>query len=135
MLLEPENTLFVRGTLPALLLAGAPIHDALPQLAVAEGPIPACEGWTLIPQLTMCVVDGPGEHGLLVAAFVAPVADGPDARTAPQPGAAGMSGWCEDAERAGGAVVLSLAHLPATPDWPALLPTGSPRGGFVPTPT
>ena len=30
MLLDPENTLFVRGATPVLLLADAPVHDALP---------------------------------------------------------------------------------------------------------
>ncbi|MGX4691511.1 hypothetical protein [Streptomyces sp. JNUCC 63] len=37
-----------------------------------------------------------------------------------------------DAEQAGGAVVLSLDHLPEALDWPALLSSGVARGGFMP---
>ncbi|SCY09307.1 hypothetical protein SAMN02745898_101847 [Streptomyces sp. 136MFCol5.1] len=44
MLLDPENTLFVRGATPVLLLADAPVHDALPLLAAPDGAVPRCEG-------------------------------------------------------------------------------------------
>ena len=37
MLLDPENTLFVRGATPVLLLADAPVHDALPLLSKPSG--------------------------------------------------------------------------------------------------
>jgi len=126
VLLNPENTLFVRGATPVLLLADAPIHDALPVLTAADGAVPHCSGWTIVPKLTLCVVDGPGEHGLLIPALVAPVLDGAQEGN-------DMANWCADAERAGGAVVLSLDQLPDALDWPRLLGSGSAHGGFLPT--
>ncbi|MGC5003479.1 hypothetical protein [Streptomyces sp. DT203] len=128
MLLDPENTLFVRGATPALLLADAPVHDALPLLAAPDGAVPRCEGWSIIPRLTLCVVDGPGDHGLVVPALAAPVAGGANDGGA----SSGMADWCEDAEQAGGAVVLSLDQLPDVLDWSALLSSGTVRGGFMP---
>ncbi|MFH8843089.1 hypothetical protein [Streptomyces sp. NPDC017868] len=128
MLLNPENTLFVRGATPVLLLADAPVHDALPLLTAPDGAVPLCEGWSIVPRLTLCVVDGPGDHGIIVPALAAPVVGGSDVGTA----SSGMGEWCADAEQAGGAVVLSLDRLPETLDWPALLPSGTARGGFMP---
>lgn len=130
MLLDPENTLFVRGATPVLLLADAPVHDALPPLAAPDGAVPLCEGWSIVPRLTLCVVDGPGDHGLVVPALAAPVVGGAGGGTA----ASGMDDWCTDAERAGGAVVLSLDRIPGTLDWSALLSPGTARGGFMPVP-
>ncbi|MFD4600689.1 hypothetical protein ACFWPQ_21985 [Streptomyces sp. NPDC058464] len=128
MLLDPENTLFVRGATPVLLLADAPVHDALPLLTVSDGALPLCEGWSIVPRLTLCVVDGPGDHGLIVPAVAAPVVGGADDGTA----SGGMGDWCADAEQAGGVVVLSLDHLPEALDWSALLSSGTARGGFMP---
>lgn len=127
MLLPPEKTLFVRGATPLLLLAGAPVHDALPLLAAPGEAVPPCEGWSIVPRLTLCVLDGPGDHGLLVPALAARVLGAAD--TAPGE----MADWCADAGRAGGAVVLSLDHMPEVIDWSALLAPGTARGGFVPT--
>ncbi len=128
MLLNPENTLFVRGTTPVLLLADAPVHDVLPPLTAPDGAIPLCDGWGIVPKLTMCVVDGPGEHGLIVPAIAAPVLD-EGAVSDDDPEA--MSAWCTDAEQAGGAVVLSLERLPEVLDWTHLLGSGTAHGGFV----
>ncbi|MFI0163891.1 hypothetical protein [Streptomyces sp. NPDC017095] len=129
MLLDPRNTLFVRGVTPALLLAQASVHDALPRLTATAGEPVRCEGWGILPRLTLCVVDGPGDHGVVVPALAAPVIDGTGDGTAP----GDMADWCDDAERAGGAVVLSLDRLPETLDWPALLASDATRGGFLPT--
>ncbi|MGW1069797.1 hypothetical protein ACWD4F_35470 [Streptomyces aureus] len=128
MLLEPEKTLFVRGAMPVLLLADAPVHDALPLLTVPDGAIPLCEGWSIVPRLTLCVVDGPGDHGLVVPALAAPVVGGADDATA----SSDMGDWCADAEHAGGAFVLSVDCLPETFDWSALLASGTAHGGFMP---
>lgn len=128
MLLDPENTLFVRGATPALLLADAPVHDALPVLTAPDGAVPLCEGWSIVPRLTLCVVDGPGDHGVLVPALAAPVLGGPEGGEAPN----GMADWCADAERAGGVLVLSLDQLPEALDWSTLLSSGTTRGGFMP---
>lgn len=124
MLMPPENTLFVPGSTPALLLGGAPVHADLPAVDAPDGKVPVCEGWSVVPRLTLCVVDGPGEAGCVVPALMAPVfggAGGPD----------DMAGWCEDVERAGGAVVLSLPELPAALDRDQLLTGGAARGGFM----
>ncbi|MEV5984811.1 hypothetical protein AB0L85_07275 [Streptomyces sp. NPDC052051] len=129
MLLDPENTLFVCGATPVLLLADAPVHDVLPPLTAPDGAVPVCEGWSIVPRLTLCVVDGPGEHGVLVPALAAPVLGGADGGAA----SGDMADWCTAAEQAGGAVVLSLEQLPEELDWSALLSSGIARGGFVPT--
>ncbi|ORT60899.1 hypothetical protein [Streptomyces sp. CB03238] len=132
MLQNPENTLFVRGATPVLLLAGAPVHDLLPVLTAPGGAVPRCEGWTIVPRLTLCVVDGPGEAGMMIPSLAAPVIDGTggtDGTTVPGE----MTDWCADAEQAGGAVVLSLDQLPEVLDWAVLLGSGTARGGFVPS--
>ncbi|MGI5139514.1 MULTISPECIES: hypothetical protein [unclassified Streptomyces] len=127
-MLDPDNTQFVRGATPVLLLADAPVHDALPLLTASDGAVTLCEGWTIVPRLTLCVVDGPGDHGLVVPALAAPVVGGTHGGTASN----GMGDWCADAEQAGGAVVLSLDQLPEAFDWSALLSSGTARGGFMP---
>lgn len=128
VLLAPEKTLFVRGATPLLLLADAPVHDHLPLLTDPGEAVPVCEGWGIAPRLTLCVVDGPGDHGLLVPALTAPVLDETDDGAA----SGAMADWCGDAERAGGAVVLSMDRLPSVLDWSALLAPGTARGGFMP---
>ncbi|MDG9720607.1 hypothetical protein [Streptomyces sp. DH24] len=128
MLLNPENTLFVRNTSPVLLLADAPIHDALPVLNAPDGVAPGCEGWSIVPRLTLCVVDGPGEHGLVVPTLAAPVVNTSTGEATP----GAMTDWCTDAERTGGALVLSVPRLPTTLDWHHLLTSGTANGGFMP---
>ncbi|WP_329460872.1 hypothetical protein [Streptomyces sp. NBC_01431] len=127
MLLSPENTLFIQGDTPVLLLSDAPIHDLLPVLTAPDGAVPRCEGWSIVPKIALCVVDGPGKAGLVIPALAAPVIDVADGATKP----GDMDDWCADAERAGGAVVLSLDELPEALDWAHLLGSGSARGGFV----
>ncbi|MGW7369953.1 hypothetical protein ACWGI8_42655 [Streptomyces sp. NPDC054841] len=125
MLLLPENTLFVPGATPALLMAGAPVHDELPALRASGGTVPQCEGWGIGAMLTLCVVDGPGDAGCVVPALGAPVLGGsgnPD----------DMAHWCSDVTQAGGAVVLSLPELPEVLNWEHLLTSGTSRGGFMP---
>ncbi|MCX4743952.1 hypothetical protein OG455_00225 [Kitasatospora sp. NBC_01287] len=126
MLLSPEKTLFIRGTVPVLLLSDAPVHALLPVLAAPDGAVPRCDGWSIVARLTLCVVDGPGEAGLVVPAMAAPVIDGTG-------GTPEMANWCADSEQAGGAVVLSLDELPEELDWAHLLGSGTARGGFVPS--
>lgn len=128
MLLNPENTLFVRNTAPVLLLADAPIHDALPVLSAPDGAVPGCEGWSIVPRLTLCLVDGPGEHGIVVPALTAAVLETSTGEAVP----GDMADWCTDVERTGGAIVLSLDRLPETLDWNHLLTAGTSRGGFMP---
>ncbi|MFJ4845960.1 MULTISPECIES: hypothetical protein [unclassified Streptomyces] len=117
-----ENTHFVLGPVPLLLLAGAPIHSALPGLHAPGGRMPSCPEWRLMPKLTMSVVDGPGDAGCLVQG----------ARS--QEEAEAMAQWCGAAEQAGGAVVVSLDSFDVPPediDWEELFTGGRSRGGFV----
>ncbi|WP_405983844.1 hypothetical protein [Streptomyces sp. NBC_00872] len=72
----PEKSLFIRGDAPVLPLADAPVHEVLPVLPAPDGAMPRREGWSIVPRLTLCVVDGPGEAGLIVPALTAPVIDG-----------------------------------------------------------
>ncbi|WP_326687950.1 MULTISPECIES: hypothetical protein [unclassified Streptomyces] len=119
MFLPRENVRFVSGSTPVLLLEGAPINEALPVLRVADGVMPACEGWQVDAKLTMSVVDGPGDAGCLVQG----------ARSAEE--AEEMSAWCGAVEEAGGAVVISLGTLPEQLDWDHLFSSGQSRGGFM----
>lgn len=105
-----------------LLLAGAPVHGVLPELRVADGRVPVCAGWTVVPRITLCVADGPGDAGSVMPGALS-------AEEFPH-----VAEWCDAVERAGGAVVVSLDALPAAEqpvDWDALL-TGGSRGGFMP---
>ncbi|MEU3557251.1 hypothetical protein [Streptomyces fragilis] len=120
MLLDPEKAMFVPGATPLLLLSGAPFHEALPPLATEDRSLPTCEGWSIVPKHTLCVVDGPGEHGAVIPSLAALVL-----------GEADMSAWCGDAARAGGAVVLSVERLPEVVDVPALMNGAPTRGGFM----
>jgi hypothetical protein len=129
--MNPENTLFIRATPPGppvLLLADTPLHDRLPSVTAPDGSVPLCQGWSLLPKPTVCVVDGPGEAGLMIPAMVAPVLDGTGAS---EDGMDAMAAWRGDAEQAGGAIVLSLDRMPDVIDWPQLLGSGTARGGFL----
>lgn len=130
MLLSPEKALFVRGGTPVLLLSDAALHDDLPVVSAPDGALPRVEGWSIVPKLTLCVVDGPGEAGLVIPSLTAVVIDVADG--APAPG--NMGEWCADAERAGGAIVLSLDELPEVLDWSHLLGSGTTRGAFMTSP-
>ncbi|POX56311.1 hypothetical protein C3489_06220 [Streptomyces sp. Ru71] len=127
MLVSPENTVFVRGATPALLLAAAPVHQALPLLPAPGGAVPRCAGWGIAARLTLCVVDGPGEAGAVVPALGARVVGG----TGGTGDMADMADWCSDVERAGGALVVSVDELPEVLDWGRLLASGTARGGFL----
>ncbi len=119
MLVTRDNARFVEGSTPLLMIAGAPVHDALPKLERGSAAMPVLEGWSLHPSLTMCVVDGPGGRGCLVAGAFEP--DTMDE----------MTTWIESAHRAGGAVVVSVASIPG--DDLSDLTTDAPHshGGFV----
>jgi hypothetical protein len=62
----------------------------------------------------------------MVPSLAAPVLD------AAGSGPGDMGDWCGDAERAGGAVVLSVERIPEVLDWAQLMGSGTARGGFVP---
>ncbi|MCU7822350.1 hypothetical protein [Kitasatospora sp. DSM 101779] len=125
MLLPPENAHFVTGPVPPLLLLGAaPVHTGLPALADGpDGAMPVCVGWTLVPSLVMCVVDGPGGAGCVIPTLTAP--GDPEE-------AAHIDAWCAAVEEAGGAVVVSLDAMPEQVDWAEVFGGDTARGGFVP---
>jgi hypothetical protein len=71
------------------------LRDGRPvlRLAAEESAAGTPDGWSLMNRLTMCVVDGPGDAGYLLARL------GPDGLdTAPR-------GWDDAVERAGGCTV------------------------------
>ncbi|MFE3989922.1 hypothetical protein ACFXPR_36070 [Nocardia tengchongensis] len=116
-----DSARFVAGETPVLVIGGAPIHAVLPTLAVSDGVVSACEGWTLLPQLTVCVVDGPGDVGCLIQAATGSQ-DVDEVAT-----------WCDAVDAAGGAVVVSLPDLPVSLDWDAIFSAGFARGGSIRT--
>ncbi|MEV6208841.1 hypothetical protein [Kitasatospora sp. NPDC051914] len=124
MLLPLENARFVTGPVPPLLLLGAtPVHAALPPLNGPGEGLPVCEGWTPVPSLIMCVVDGPGEAGCVIPALTAP-GDPEEAEH--------IDAWCAAVEEAGGAVVVSLDAMPEQVDRAEVFGGDASRGGFVP---
>ncbi|MGW4805888.1 hypothetical protein [Kitasatospora sp. NPDC004272] len=122
-MISPEQVRLVSGaSAPILLLGGAPVHGGLPVLRVTDGSVPGLDGWSVFARLTMCVLDGPGDEGC-----VFPTLGGSFDTD-------GVARWCEEVERAGGALVVSLpepAGLTGPLDWPVLLDGGS-HGGFAP---
>lgn len=122
-LLPRKNVRFLLGPIPVLVLAGAPIHGELPIFragaGLSDGMAAACAGWRILPRLTLCLVDGPGDAGCLI----------PGLLEAADLGA--LQAWCEAAESAGGAIVVSLDALPGRLDWDEIEASGTARGGFV----
>lgn len=120
--LPRDQVAFAFGPAPVLLMGGAPapVHGLLPVVrGAADGTLPVCDGWRIEAGVTMLVVEGPGEDGLLVQGAV----DVDDARD--------VAAWGAVVQERGGALVLSLDQLPERPDWPRLLNGGIARGGFM----
>jgi hypothetical protein len=113
MFVTPEQILFVAAPEPMLVVTGVAEAAALPELAVADGRAARCDGWSLLPRMTMCVVDGPGDAGFLVGAFEAERA------------------WFDAVDAVGGATVVAVDADPAG-DLPTLAARPDARGGFVP---
>ncbi|MDA2813961.1 hypothetical protein O4J56_25170 [Nocardiopsis sp. RSe5-2] len=120
MFLPRDQVAFAFGPAPVLLMGGAPVHGLLPVLRGAgDGTLPVCDGWRIEAGVTMLVVDGPGDDGLLIQGAV----DVDDARD--------VAAWGAAVQERDGALVLSLDELPERPDWPRLLNDGIARGGFM----
>ncbi|MFJ1752353.1 hypothetical protein [Kitasatospora sp. NPDC088134] len=123
MMISHEQVRYVSGaSAPILLLAGAPVHEALPVLRTVDGAVPALAGWQLMARLTLCLLDGPGEAGCVLPTL------GSEAELD------AVAAWCAQVERTGGALVVSLprrSDLAGPLDWAALLDGGS-HGGFAP---
>ena len=114
-----ERVRFVHGERPLLVIAAGADTEVLPALRL-EGGLPArCEGWTLVAQLTVCVVDGPGDAGFLIQA----AADLTEAEE--------QNAWLLLVEAAGGAVVAATQEL-GTRTLDEAAARSDARGGFVP---
>jgi hypothetical protein len=121
MLLPRENTRFVLGPMPLLVVGEAPtVHAELPALVAPEGRVPVCDGWQLMAGLTVCVLDGP-TGGCLIPTLAG---DG-------EADVEGMAAWCEAVAQAGGGVVVSLPEIPEEFDWDEIFGGGRARDGFV----
>jgi hypothetical protein len=121
---ERERARFLRGDVPALVLAIDADAGVLPQAAVEEAWPPApLAGWGLFARLTLTAVDGAENAGFLVQGALT----NDDAEE--------LLGWLEDVEAAQGALVLaSLAERPPaghTLDARALYGQPGMHGGFV----
>lgn len=111
---------FAFGPAPVLLMGGAPVHGLLPVVrGAADGTLPVCDGWSIEAGVTMLVVDGPGDDGLLIQGAV----DVDDARE--------VAAWSAAVQERAGALVLSLDGLPERPEWSRLLNDGIARGGYM----
>jgi hypothetical protein len=109
-------------TWPLLLVAAGSVLPDMPAAAseLTLEDLPEANRWRLMARLTLCVLDGPGDTGMLMAADVAR----PDL----------MSSWCDSVERAGGAFVLAFAEneLPALIiESPRLVGLPRAQGAFV----
>ncbi|MFJ4654818.1 hypothetical protein ACIP5Y_26390 [Nocardia sp. NPDC088792] len=124
VLVPRGNVRFFTGATPVLVVAGAPIHEALPVLTMSDGVASRCDGWTLRSLMTVCVVDGPGDLGCAIQTAIDPRdlhdADVHEAAT-----------WCDDVDAAGGALVISLPDLPASFDRDRIYSAGFARGGTI----
>src|SRR5690606_14429699 len=115
-----ENTRYIDGTVPTLLLTSDEPVERLPVFNLDAGEPPRCDGWQFLTGMTVMVIDGPEEAGLLIEGIAHP--EEAEERLA----------WLDSVERAGGAVVLGAAAHPPPDDWPALANSGKARGGFAP---
>ncbi|MDA0638218.1 hypothetical protein OUY22_32835 [Nonomuraea sp. MCN248] len=115
-----ENTGYLGGAIPTLVLVSTDPVEKLPVFQLDAGrPLP-CEGWQILAGLTASVVDGPGDSGIFVDGMASP--EETEERFA----------WLEAVDRAGGAVVLVVDSHSAVDDWPTLAEDGKAQGGFVP---
>lgn len=126
-LLPRENVRFLLGPAPTLVLAAAPFHADLPPLGPEDGgssgwpkPSAPCDGWRIMPRLTLCLLDGPDGAGCLIPTLREPTDMG------------AMLDWCAAVDAAGGAIVVSLKGIPDRLDWAEILADGEARGGFLP---
>jgi hypothetical protein len=78
VLFDRRQVAFIVDQLPMIVLQGLPDSYGLPLIQLDEGgQIGPCSGWVLVAHPTMCVVDGPGDSGLLLPVFAG--AETPDA--------------------------------------------------------
>jgi len=109
-------------TLPLLLVAAGSMLPDMPAAAseLTLDDLPVADGWRLMARATVCVLDGPRDAGLLLAADVTRL----DL----------MDSWVETVETAGGAFVLAFPDndLPTLEiESPSLAGLPQAQGAFV----
>jgi hypothetical protein len=107
---------------PLIVLSHVAQSVDLPPLQTTSGGIAPCAGWVLSAGATMCVVDGPGDVGFLLAA----------SGEAPSPEDVGYRVWSAAVQVAGGAVVIAGPDALGITTLAEALARPGLRGGFVP---
>lgn len=122
VLVDRRQVAFIVDQLPLIVLRGLPDAYDLPLIQVEEGQVGPCSGWILALHATMCVIDGPGDAGLLLPVFA-----GDEAIDA----VAQHERWLAAVSIYGGAVlVVGDSEVGSVADVAA---RSGLRGGFVPT--
>ncbi|MER7129892.1 hypothetical protein [Streptosporangium saharense] len=115
-----ENTSYLRGAVPTLVLVSADSIERLPTFWLDAGRPSPCENWQIFVGLTASVIDGPGDSRIFIEGIVRP--EEAEKRFA----------WLEAVDHAGGVIVLVVDSHDAADDWAALADGRKTRGGFMP---
>lgn len=107
---------------PLIVLSNVAQAVDLPPLQTTAGGIAPCAGWLLSAAATMCIVDGPGDVGFLLAAGGEPTS----------PHDVGYAAWCASVQVAGGAVVIAGPDALGITTLAEALARPGVRGGFIP---
>ncbi|NUR03817.1 MAG: hypothetical protein HOY79_47095 [Streptomyces sp.] len=120
-LIPTERTRFLSAPVAAVVIAAEPGGTVLPPLAFYDtGTAKRVLGWTVVARTTMCVLDGPGQDGMLVPTI---------SDTGQMDRAAA---WAEAVADAGGVLALQVARGRLDATVYDLLADAETRGGFVP---
>jgi hypothetical protein len=109
---------YLTDSTPLIVLRDVAQSFDLPPLQTTAGGIAPCAGWVLSAGATMCIVDGPGDVGFLLA-------------TAGDAEDVGYPAWSVALAASGGAVVIAGETDGVTTLSEALARLGI-RGGFIP---
>jgi len=122
LLVDRRQVAFIVDQLPLIVLPGLPSGYDLPTIQVEDGQVGPCSGWVLAAHALACVIDGPGEAGLLLPAFT-----GEETFEA----IALHQRWLSAVSIYGGAVlVVGASEVTSVADFASL---SGLCGGFVPT--
>ena len=120
-LIPAERNRFLSAPVPTVVIAAEPGGTLLPPLAFYDtGAVMRAAGWTAVARTTMCVLDGPGDDGLLL----------PTISDTGQMDRAAV--WAEAVADAGGVLALQVAAGRLDVIVYDLLADPETRGGFVP---
>jgi hypothetical protein len=113
---------YLTDSTPLIVLRDVAQSVDLPPLQTTAGGIAPCAGWVLSAGATMCIVDGPGDVGFLLATA------GDVAVT----GDVGYGAWCAALAASGGAVVIAGDEAEGVTTLSEALVRPGIRGGFIP---